>query len=76
MKTTFKLFTTLFFSIFLFVQCDMDDEEMPIETGMFQVTIENVSAEKMFFASGVFNTPVGATEPGGGGPRQFIRIYI
>jgi len=38
------------------------------ETSMFKVSIQNVMEVKDFQFSGVFNTPVGATEPGGAGP--------
>ena len=51
----------------LLVQCDKKEDEMPV-TGMFAVSIENVMAESSYFASGVFNTPAGASEPGGAGP--------
>ena len=57
----------LIISSILFVQCDKNDEE-PIVSGKFMVSIENVMEESSFFASGVFNTPEGATEPGGAGP--------
>ena len=44
------------------------------ESSMFKVFIENVMAEKDFLSSGVFNTPVGATEPGGAGPGNMYRF--
>ncbi|MDX2432767.1 MAG: spondin domain-containing protein, partial [Bacteroides sp.] len=47
--------------------CDKEEEPM-VESSMFKVSIENVMDEKDFLSSGVFNTPVGATEPGGAGP--------
>ncbi len=65
MKTTLILsaiVVTLFFS-----GCAKEDEEMK-NSSMFKVTIENVMEEKSFLSSGVFNTPVGASEPGGAGP--------
>ncbi len=39
-----------------------------METSMFKVSIENVMDEKDFLSTGVFNTPHGASEPGGAGP--------
>ena len=35
-----------------------------VVTQSYKVTIENVSQDKSFFASGVFNTPVGESAPG------------
>jgi hypothetical protein len=64
MKT--KIIVLLVSSI-LFIQCDKNDEEMLV-SGNFMVSIENVMEESSFFASGVFNTPEGASEPGGAGP--------
>jgi len=61
-----KMFVLLMSSI-LFVQCDKNDDEM-IVSGKFMLSIENVMEESTFFASGVFNTPEGASEPGGAGP--------
>jgi hypothetical protein len=61
-----KMFVLMMSSI-LFVQCDKNDDEMVV-SGNFMVSIENVMEESSFFASGVFNTPEGASEPGGAGP--------
>ncbi len=54
-------------SMFLFAACEEDDDnggQMMPESAMFTVTIENVVEGKPFFQNGVFNTPVGASEPG------------
>jgi len=61
-----KMFVLMMFSL-LFVQCDKKEDEMVV-SGKFMVSIENVMEESSFFASGVFNTPEGASEPGGAGP--------
>lgn len=66
MKIKMFVFSLMMSSI-LFVQCDKKEDEMTV-SGMFTVSIENVMEEFSFFASGVFNTPVGASEPGGAGP--------
>ena len=47
----------------LFTQC-LEDDPVVLPSGMFTVTIENVSETFDYFQSGVFNTPVGASEPG------------
>jgi hypothetical protein len=47
----------------LVAACDEDGTE-PGETATFDVLIENVSQTYEFSATGVFNTPVGANDPG------------
>ncbi len=66
MKYT-KLVLSLMMTSILFTGCDKKDDEM-IDSGKFMVSIENVMEDSSFFASGVFNTPDGASEPGGAGP--------
>jgi len=66
MKTTLILSAIVL--ALVFTGCDKDDEGDMKEASMFKVTIENVMAEKDFLSTGVFNTPVGASEPGGAGP--------
>ncbi|MEO5890309.1 MAG: spondin domain-containing protein [Ferruginibacter sp.] len=44
--------------------CHKDDMPPVAASGKFTVTIENVSPQKSFLSSGVFNTPVGAAAPG------------
>jgi hypothetical protein len=65
MKTTLILSTIVL--ALVFTGCNKDEEPMK-ESSMFTVTIENVMEEKSFLSTGVFNTPLGATEPGGAGP--------
>lgn len=60
-----KLLIALF-ACTLFMACDKDEDAEVL--GNFTVTIENVSEPKLFLNSGVFNTPVGATDPGAIGP--------
>jgi hypothetical protein len=67
MKTTLILSTIVI--TLAFYGCDKEGEEMKTSS-MFKVSIENVMEEKTFLASGVFNTPVGASEPGGAGPEH------
>ena len=43
--------------------CDKDNPIDPKPESMFKVTIENISSAKMYTATGVFNTPVGAAGP-------------
>lgn len=64
MKTT--LILSAIALALIFTGCDKQ-EEMQV-TSMFKVSITNVMQEKDFQFSGVFNTPVGAMEPGGAGP--------
>ena len=71
MKTKFIQVPLLLASLFLFCRCDKLKElenEIPGSaipfTGKFKVTIENVQVPKMYFASGIFNTPVGAASAG------------
>jgi len=58
----------------LFTACKKDDDDAvsgdsnSATTRTFKVTVENVASPKAHFASGVFDTPVGATMPGGAGP--------
>lgn len=54
-----------------FMACDEDSSTEPKQSSAdFVLTIENVSVEKMYTASGVFNTPVGATAPAPIGPGE------
>ena len=64
MKTTLIL-SAMILSL-MFYGCEKEEEMKT--TSMFKVSIENVMEEKDFFSSGVFNTPLGATEPSGAGP--------
>ena len=64
MKTTLIL-SAIVLSV-IFYGCEK--EEDMVNSSMFKVSIENVMEEKSFLSSGVFNTPVGAMEPGGAGP--------
>ena len=66
MKTT--LILSAIALALVFTGCNKDEEGEMKKTSMFKVSIENVMAEKDFLSSGVFNTPSGATEPGGAGP--------
>jgi hypothetical protein len=65
MKTTLILSAIVL--ALVFTGCNKDEEPMK-ESSMFTVTIENVMEEKSFLSTGVFNTPLGAAEPGGAGP--------
>lgn len=66
----------------VFVGCKKEDdkeEEMPnpaVETQSFTVTVENVSDPNAHFATGVFNTPVGASAPGGAGPGNAYEFTV
>ena len=78
MKSKLALGSLLVTILFLFSQCDKlkDLEEMGGTTfsGKFKVTIENVQAPKLFFASGVFNTPVGDNSPGNATPGKYYEF--
>jgi len=55
------------FLVFFLIVAGCDDEDngsMQAVSRNFTVTISNVAMEKSFIGSGVFNTPVGATQPG------------
>lgn len=64
MKTKIQLTSVIAFSILLFSQCEKDNNDMQEEPTMFKISIENVMDDKMFFQSGVFNTPIDETGPG------------
>ncbi len=71
MKTRIIQGSLLLASLFLFCQCEKLKElenEFPGHgtsfSGNFKVTIENVQMPKLYFASGVFNTPIGAGTAG------------
>jgi hypothetical protein len=71
MKTKIILNSFLLGSLFLFSQCEKLKELENDYTGSgtsftnkFKVTIENVQTPKMYFASGVFTTPVGTSTAG------------
>ena len=66
MKTTLILSAIVL--ALVFTGCNKDEEGEMKTASMFKVTIENVMDEKDFLSTGVFNTPLGATEPGGAGP--------
>jgi len=56
----------LFFISLLFIGCknDTDNPATPTISKTFKVKIENVGKKYKFHSAGVFNTPVGATQPG------------
>ncbi len=56
-----------------FAGCELDGDPMK-ESSMFKLTIENVMEPKDFLSTGVFNTPVGAMDPGGAGPGDMYRF--
>jgi hypothetical protein len=68
--------TTLILSamVLALILTGCEEGEPERETSMFTVSIQNVMAEKSFLYSGVFNTPVGAMEPGGAGPGNMYRF--
>lgn len=71
MKTT--LILSAIALTLVFTGCDKEEDPM-LESSMFKVTIENVMVEKDFLSTGVFNTPSGATEPGGAGPGNMYQF--
>jgi len=71
MKTTLILSAIVF--TFVFTGCNKEEDPMLVSS-MFKVSIENVMDEKDFLSSGVFNTPVGASEPGGAGPGNMYQF--
>ncbi len=77
MKTKFIQGSLFLASLFLFCQCDkLKELESDIPgtgapfTGKFKVTIENVQIPKLYFASGIFNMPIGATAAGPATPGK------
>ncbi|MEO7314923.1 MAG: spondin domain-containing protein [Ginsengibacter sp.] len=59
-----KLLIALIGIPLIFISCKKNDHNPPQQSKMFTVTIENVSAPKMFLGSGVINTPTGDVKPG------------
>lgn len=62
-----NLILSIIATILVFTGCDTKEDPMT-ESSMFKVSIENVMENKDFLFTGVFNTPVGAMDPGGAGP--------
>jgi hypothetical protein len=71
MKTT--LILSAIAMTLIFTGCDLSEDPKK-ESSMFKVSIENVMENKDFLYTGVFNTPVGATDPGGAGPGNMYRF--
>lgn len=59
-----KLLLALIGIPLIFISCKKNDHNPPPQSKQFTVTIENVSAPKMFLGSGVINTPAGDLKPG------------
>ena len=62
-----------------FASCKKEEEaEMTTSTKKqtFMVTVENVQTAYPFQASGMFNTPVGASMPGGAGPGNAYEFSV
>jgi hypothetical protein len=60
-----------------FASCKKEEDEMTSTfTQKFKVTIENVQMPYAYQATGVFNTPVGASEPGGAGPGSAYEFSV
>ena len=63
MRLKIIMLYTAFLPFFL-SQCEKDHDHMPQQEATFRVTVQNVMEPKDFFASGVFNTPVGESDAG------------
>ncbi|MEO7315929.1 MAG: spondin domain-containing protein [Ginsengibacter sp.] len=59
-----NLLLALFCIPLMFIACKKNDHNPPPQSKQFTVTIENVSAPRMFLGSGVINTPTGDVKPG------------
>lgn len=77
MKTKIIQGSLLLASLFLFSQCEKLKElenDLPGHgttfSGKFKVTIENAQMPKLYFASGVFNTPMGTSMAGPATPGK------
>ena len=57
-----KKMTLSMMSLIFLVSCDTMNEDPKLEAELM-ITIENIAATKSYTASGVFNTPVGASAP-------------
>ncbi|MBP1840734.1 spondin domain-containing protein [Formosa algae] len=72
-------FITLLSVITLFASCDNDDDNTtvnPSVTSNFSVSIENIGTAYSFIGSGIFNTPVGDTEPGPATPGKRYEFTV
>ncbi|QXP59478.1 spondin domain-containing protein [Olleya sp. HaHaR_3_96] len=74
-------FITLLSVITLFASCDSDDDSTIVnpssnETSNFTVSIENIGSAYSFIDSGVFNTPVGDTDPGPATPGKRYEFTV
>lgn len=73
-RTLFLAATATMLSL---ASCNKDDEMMEeAESQMYTLTIENVQTPFAYQSAGVFNTPVGATEPGGAGPGNAYEFTV
>ncbi|MGB1241965.1 MAG: spondin domain-containing protein, partial [Chitinophagales bacterium] len=65
------------FALFTFfaTSCDKDDDN-PVTTSSFKVTITNAFAAKAHFSTGVFTTPLGASEAGPLFPDQSYQFTV
>lgn len=71
MRNRFLVFTLVAAATLALAGCSDDDSTTPQMNGKtFTITIANVSAVGEFFASGAFDTPVGASAPSPIGPGQ------
>ncbi len=59
----------------LMTSCDKDDDN-PTASSSFKVTITNAFSAKTHFSTGVFNTPVGASEAGPLFPDQSYQFEV
>ena len=76
MKTR-TLFLAATATMLSFASCNKDDDNMEeAETQMYTITIENIQTPFAYQSTGVFNTPMGATEPGGAGPGNAYEFTV
>lgn len=73
-RTLFLAATATMLSL---ASCNKNDDKMEeAETQMFTLTIENIQTPYAYQSTGVFNTPAGATEPGGAGPGNAYEFTV
>ncbi len=81
MKEIKKTVFTILALGLLFSSCKKEEDPMmdpnpEATTQSFTVTIENNQMAYDYFETGVFNTPIGASEPGGAGPGNAYEFTV
>ena len=75
-KTLFLVAAAASFTMTSCKKEDDNNETPSAQTQKFKVTIENIQTPYSYMSSGIFNTPVGASMPGGAGPGSAYEFTV